>query len=259
LEQGASTPVAVIRQQYELRRAKIDLEQVLNQVAESREQVLAVQLGREVEKRGRSLEARGRDGALAESAEAIARARQQREANRAAAQQRLRELQLSLETDEVKLMSLKLDLENTEGDLLSIVAPYDGTVVKLGVRRGGSVIDRGELLCELAPTGGVLEAEIKVPPKRAGRVTDGQTVRLRFDAFAHTRYGSRLAALTWVSPAADEDATFRAIAALADTQGGHNAVLRAGMGGEARIQTGRRTILQRVLKPFQRTRELIAP
>jgi multidrug efflux pump subunit AcrA (membrane-fusion protein) len=175
------------------------------------------------------------------------------------------EVAKQVETGEIRMASLARELEGAEGEDLPIVAPYDGTVIRLGPRRAGVVIERGEVLCELARAGGQLRAELAVPERDAGRLAPGQPVRLLLSSFPHTRYGARPGTLLWVSPAAagtgpgtSNGATFRAIASLEDLEivvAGERRPLRAGMGGEARIVTQNLTLLELAFEPMRALKE----
>jgi membrane fusion protein len=172
------------------------------------------------------------------------------------------EEKLALESARVRLESLERELEGVVGEIVRVRAPFAGSVVKLGPRQIGAVVERGSILCELARAtgeGGALRAEVQVPPGQAGEVFDGQPVRLLFDAFPHTRYGVKRGAVSWVSAAATpETGAFRGYCTLEDqaiTVQGRPVPFRAGMRGEARIVTGHRTLFELALEPL---RELAA-
>src|SRR5262249_22161394 len=147
----------------------------------------------------------------------------------------------------------------TDGNLLEVRAPYDGTVTNLGPRRAGVVIERGDVLCQLARTDVPLRAEVTVADKDSGRLVVGQPLKLLFESFPYPRYGTREGALTWVSAAA-ESGKFRAFASLRDATvvvDRKNVPLRAGMGGEARIVTGTRTLAEFAIEPLRKIRETV--
>ncbi len=196
-------------------------------------------------------------GDLAEARAARDRITQDAEARTAAASVRVRQLREEIATAVVKLPSLARELEGADGDLLPVLAPYDGVVVGLAARRAGVVIERGEVLCEIARAGATLRAEMAVPEKDAGKVSAGQSVRLLLASYPYPRYGTRAAKLAWVSPSGTAGG-FRAFAALEDPTvvvDGVARSLRAGMTGEARIVTGSRTLIEFVFEPLRQLRE----
>jgi len=166
---------------------------------------------------------------------------------------------------EVRLGALESELVETEGDLVLVRAPFAGTVYGLGPRRKGAEVQRGQVLCTVAPSGpdAALVAELVVPARSAGEVQAGQKVALLFDAFPFTRYGVGRARLLRVSPGAvDADGRFRAVAALSRQVvrvRGEDRPLRAGMGGEARVVTGSLPLVSYVLEPLRELAESVSP
>jgi hypothetical protein len=97
---------------------------------------------------------------------------------------------------------------------------------------------------------------LAVPESAFARLKAGQEVRLRYGAYPYQRYGSAAAILDRISPAAVESAEGSAVPATGILQAGtagHIIEPRPGMRGEARIVIGRRTLLQKILKPLSRT------
>ena len=177
----------------------------------------------------------------------------------------LRELRVELSArvagGEQRLASLERTLSTTVGDRLEVRAPWAGSVVALGVERAGGTVARGDLLCELAPLGGALVARVTLPETEAARVSEGQEVRLLFDAYPYARHGVKTGRLTWVSPTAaggELIATAELLEAGLRVEG-RPVVLRAGLEGEARVRTGRHSLLEYVLEPLREARENLAP
>jgi len=155
-------------------------------------------------------------------------------------------------------------LEGTEGDLLVIRAPSDGVATSVARRQVGSVVQTGEDLMRMAAKGAVLHVRLAVPERGLGRLAVGQPVRLFFSAYPFERFGTVQARLSWLSPAAagagltagagEATGYFDAFAEVGPT--GAPWPLGPGMAGTARIQVGRRTILQRVFEPIRGLVEL---
>ena len=89
----------------------------------------------------------------------------------------------------------------------------------------------------------------------------GQRVRFFFDAFPYQRYGVVNATLDWISPSAvssPEGGHFVGLASLDQAQLAARRrplPLRVGMGGEARIVVGQRTIMEYAFEPIRQLRE----
>jgi HlyD family secretion protein len=92
------------------------------------------------------------------------------------------------------------------------------------------------------------------------QLKSGQRVRLFFDAFPYQRYGVVNAKLDWVSPSAvssPQGPHFVALASLDQTEltKKQPLALRVGMGGEARIVVGERTMIEYAFEPIRQLRE----
>lgn len=74
-------------------------------------------------------------------------------------------------------------------NLTTITASEDGAVSELKVRKPGEAVEAGAVLLTLVPKGDPLIAEIHVPDKEIGRLTIGQIVRFKFEAFPFAEYG----------------------------------------------------------------------
>jgi multidrug resistance efflux pump len=153
-----------------------------------------------------------------------------------------------------RLAALDRALATASGDLITVTAPYGGSVVALWIERPGVSVERGAQLAAVAPQGTHLFAAIEIPEGEAATVAVGSPVRLLFDAYPYTRHGVVRAQLTWVSPAAVAGVV-PAIATLdreTITIDGRDRALPVGSAGRARIDAGRETVLHYVLEPLSR-------
>lgn len=157
--------------------------------------------------------------------------------------------------------SLRQRLVNCESGLLTIRAPFRATVISVAQHAPGSVVRPGLELCQVARTGGRPVAELKLSQAGLDQIATGQKARLFFDAFPYQRYGALSSLITWVSPSAilaSGDLQFRARATLdqdAFSVNGTPVPVRSGMGGEARIRVGERTLIEFVFEPLKALRE----
>jgi multidrug efflux pump subunit AcrA (membrane-fusion protein) len=137
-------------------------------------------------------------------------------------------------------------------------------VLRLLVNAPGAVVQDGDVLAELACAGEQLQADVSVPPSGVGRIAQGQTARLLYDAFPYQRYGVKHGTVRWVSPAGvtvKDHAVFRVLVDLEDQRvrvKGELRPLMAGMGGRADIVVGRRTLLAYAFEPIWHLRETFA-
>lgn len=191
----------------------------------------------------------------------LAKLRQEAAARAAAQVEKERALATDLEKSVLRGAALTRDLADTADDVSLVTAPFAGTVLALRCQEPGAVVERGQELCQLARAGGPLQAELTLPESAAGRVRTGMEVKLLYAAFPYQRYGVRVGTVRWVSPGAavgKDGAQFRALAEPADTTvrvGGEARPLRAGMGGEARVVVGRRTLVEFAVEPLRQLRE----
>ncbi len=140
---------------------------------------------------------------------------------------------------------------------VDIRAPQDGTVHQLALHTVGGVITAGEAIMLIVPAHDSLVVEVRIAPHEIDRVSVGQPVLLRFTAFNQRTTPQLNGEVSQVSAdvAADQKsgASFYVariavpeaeIARLGDVK------LIAGMPVEAFIQTGQRTVMSYLVKPF---------
>jgi multidrug resistance efflux pump len=165
-----------------------------------------------------------------------------------------------IEKLKMRLSALHGDLEDSKQNLLVIRAPYAGVVISQAQQNAGSVVQNGQELCQLAPTDAKPHAQLTLGEAGLPKLASGQRVRLFFDAFPYQRYGIVNATLDWVSPSAVSSLQgqhFVALASLDKTEltKPRRLALRVGMGGEARIVVGQRTMIEYAFEPIRQLRE----
>ena len=74
-------------------------------------------------------------------------------------------------------------------ELIELRAPARGVVLQAAERSVGSVIQQAEPFMVLVPRGTVLEAEVEVASRDIGRIREGDTARIKLDAFPFQRHG----------------------------------------------------------------------
>ncbi|MEM7561074.1 MAG: HlyD family efflux transporter periplasmic adaptor subunit [Planctomycetota bacterium] len=144
---------------------------------------------------------------------------------------------------------------------LEIVAPADGVIHSVGFPNAGEVIDRGETLFELLPTGEALIAVLRLPTREVGHVSTGMGVKLRLETFdARTTLPLEGQVLS-ISPnrVFDRDLGtdyFRATVMLDEESRAFEMLeddLSAGMVVTAEIVTRYRSLLSYIMKPVERS------
>ena len=171
------------------------------------------------------------------------------------------EQQAEIEKFKMRIGALKADLENAHDNLLTVRSPYDGVVISLDQRTVGSVVQQGQVLCQLLPQDAQPRARMIVNEAGLARLAVAQRVRFFFEAYPYQRYGVVVGKLDWIghSVTAADGSHFVALASLdrADIQRprGKSLPLRVGMRGDAHIIVGDRTPVEYALEPIHQLRE----
>src|SRR5213076_3000595 len=100
------------------------------------------------------------------------------------------------------ISALKTDLENTNQNLLTIRSPYEGIITSVDYRTIGSVVQQGQVLCQLAPKDVKPKARMSLSEAGLAKLAVAQRVRYFFEAFPYQRYGAVNGKLDWISPSA---------------------------------------------------------
>jgi multidrug efflux pump subunit AcrA (membrane-fusion protein) len=161
----------------------------------------------------------------------------------------------------VRIEGLNRERTNYGEDRIQVLAPFAGTIVSVERKNAGDVVSSGQELCRIARPNATLAAELTLAQEGVPRVRPGLRTQLFFEAFPYQRFGTGMAVLRWVSPAAVKGADgdrFVARAALDQTTmkiGGERRPLSAGMKGEARVMVGQRNAIEYVFEPIRQLRE----
>jgi HlyD family secretion protein len=166
----------------------------------------------------------------------------------------------------IKVAALRRDLSGSQGNEQTVAVPCTGTVIRLGVRAAGAVVQEGELLAELACGGAGVVAELSLPNRGVSRLQPGLSAKLFYDAFPYQRHGTQAGTVRWVSPAAvsvNGLATFRAHVEPTDLSvrvDGQGRPLLPGMTGHAEVVVGRHALITYAFEPLRQVREnFVAP
>ncbi len=155
-----------------------------------------------------------------------------------------------------RIKGLKDRLEKT-----TITAPIDGTVNKLEIVTIGGVIHPGMKIMEIVPYSKILMIEAEIPPDEIGFVKVGQNATVKFNAYDFAIYGGLRATIIHVSSNTITDANNKShfkVKLKTENKIFHK-VKRAldilpGMTVEVDIITGKKSVLNYLLKPLLRTK-----
>src|SRR5213596_4033249 len=172
------------------------------------------------------------------------------------------EQQSEIEKLKMRIGALKTDLENAQHNLLTVRSPYEGVIISMDQRTGGSFVQQGQVLCQLAPKGSKPRGRMMLNEASLAKLAIAQRVRYFFEAFPYQRYGAVTGKLDWISPSAvtTTDGThFVALGSLdsyeISPRTGEVLPLRVGMRGQANIIVGGRTLIEYAFEPIRQLRE----
>ena len=168
-----------------------------------------------------------------------------------------------LSTATVKAASLRQQLDAAQSRLKTrtLASPVDGVVQELAIHTIGGVVQPGQTLMRIAPSGVGVQVEAKLANRDIGFVRAGMPVAVKVETFPFTRYGVIRGTVTDVSndavsdkrPDGSEELTYVVHVALSrDTMDidGHRLQLDPGMAVTAEVRTARRRVIAYVLSPI---------
>lgn len=169
-----------------------------------------------------------------------------------------REAQNEMGTVSAEIAEVEETMANLKAkvDRLVVRAPHRGYVLELKVLTIGQIIQPGALLMQIVPDDVPLEAEIRIQPKDIGYVKVQQKVNLRVTSYDYSRFGFVTGELRRVSVSSSVDEAnkpyYRGWVSLNHPYVGKTPgrnMLQSGMGVEAEVITGNKTLLSYLSKP----------
>jgi multidrug efflux pump subunit AcrA (membrane-fusion protein) len=153
-----------------------------------------------------------------------------------------------------EITGAELSLQHT-----TITAPVGGVLTTLEVRNTGAVLQEGQTIATISPTGARLLVEAQVPNKDIAFIEQGLPAKLKFDAFPFQDYGTVDGTVIEVAPDAQEskdaESFYKVRIAPAQTNimaKGKTIPLKPGLTLTAEIVTERKSILDLILEPFRK-------
>jgi HlyD family type I secretion membrane fusion protein len=162
---------------------------------------------------------------------------------------------LSETTEQLRELQAELDALNAREERSDLKSPIDGIVIDLPQTAEGAVIPPGGMVAEIVPTDGDVVMEAMVTPRDIGFVKVGQRASVKIDSFDAARFGAIEGQVKRVAPNSTkrkEDGMpfYKVEVSLAQNYvGSPEHRLIPGMTGEADIATGRKSVMQFLLKP----------
>jgi len=166
---------------------------------------------------------------------------------------------------ELVQLEQEYDKQQYRNTLMELKAPQEGVVMELVTHTEGTVIPSGSVVMRLVPLNDPLKAEVNISNQDVGFIASGQKVRVKLTSYQFQKYGMIDARVDRVSADASEkkqgadpahSLTYKTLLTLDKQQlerDGHVFALRSGMHVTAEIKLGKRTVLEYLLSPIQKT------
>jgi adhesin transport system membrane fusion protein len=153
-------------------------------------------------------------------------------------------------------------LEEQENSVFTALVP--GIVKNIRVTTVGGVLGPGEELMQIVPIEDELLIESRVSPADIARVKPGLEANIRFDPFDYTVYGTVPGIVTYVSADTLKEQSEQGTQVYyrvhvkpdgfpVQTTTGRNLEIVPGMTAQVNIRTGRRSLMDVLLKPLRKT------
>lgn len=141
--------------------------------------------------------------------------------------------------------------------LSEIRSPVDGVVQRLAITTIGGVAQQGQEVVEIVPSDDQLLVEARIAPQDIAFLHPGQSATIKLTAYDFAIYGGLQAELDHISADTitdDEGNTFYLVRvrAVEGEEVGTDLLVIPGMTAQVDIMTGKRTVMQFLLKPLLR-------
>ncbi|MBI3369633.1 MAG: HlyD family efflux transporter periplasmic adaptor subunit, partial [Burkholderiales bacterium] len=185
-------------------------------------------------------------------AEARLRIAQRKQEYMKEASTQLADVRREVQANQERLAAISTDLSR-----MQIRAPVAGQVVGLTLGGPGGVVSPGQRLMDILPRGESLLLDAKIAPAVIDRVRVGDTVEVRFSAFANTPQlvaQGKLISLSGDAVSEGNSSPPFYLARVALTDSGRkelgDRVMQPGMNAEVLIKTGERSLLTYLMHPL---------
>ncbi|MCJ2376528.1 HlyD family type I secretion periplasmic adaptor subunit [Vibrio sp. ZSDZ34] len=158
-----------------------------------------------------------------------------------------------------ELSALKARVRSGEAKLSNtvITSPVKGLIQSIPSTVAGAVIQPGGTIVEIVPIGGKADFKAKLSPRDIGFVNEGQSARVKIDAYDYSRFGALTGKVESISPTTTKDEKgniFYEVTISVEKpyfrDNPEKFAILPGMTGEADITTGEKTVFQYLWKPI---------
>ncbi|MDX5382983.1 MAG: HlyD family efflux transporter periplasmic adaptor subunit [Rhodobacterales bacterium] len=168
-----------------------------------------------------------------------------------------------------ELATLRQNLKSSEDQLTRtvLVSPLRGIVKAVSVSTIGGVVRPGEEILQIIPLDEELFVEARVRPENIANIRPGQEATIKLTAYDYTIFGTLKGRVDVISADTFKDERARDPDAAAHyrvtlrvdmenlTARQASVQIRPGMQASVELHTGRKTVLQYLLKPLYKSRE----
>jgi membrane fusion protein, adhesin transport system len=168
-----------------------------------------------------------------------------------------------------ELATLRQNLKASQDQLnrTVLVAPMRGVVTNLRITTIGGVVRPGEEIMQIIPVGEELLVEAQVAPKDIANIRPGQEATIKVSAYDYTIFGTLKGRVVVISADTFKDEQdpraephYKVLvrvdmAGISDRQAA--IAIRPGMLATVELHTGKKTVLQYLLKPLTKSREAL--
>jgi adhesin transport system membrane fusion protein len=169
--------------------------------------------------------------------------------------------EVTAEIQRLKMGQVALD---DQVERTMVKSPVEGIVQKLFVHTVGGVIKPGDDLVEIVPTNKKLYLEIKIKPSDIAFIHPGAEAKIKISAYDYAIHGGLIGKVVSISPDTitdKKDNTFYLIHVETEknylgTQE-HPLNIIPGMTASVDIVTGKKTVMQYILKPILKSKQYV--
>ncbi|AXH15250.1 HlyD family type I secretion periplasmic adaptor subunit [Malaciobacter mytili] len=137
----------------------------------------------------------------------------------------------------------------------SVVSPVNGVINKLYFYTVGGIVKPGDKMAEITPIDDTLTIEAKIKTSDRAQIWSGQDVSIEITAYDFSKFGLLKGKLVSISPDSFEDRSgnifYIAKIKANDYEFAPDLPILPGMVANVNILTGKKTILQYILKPLK--------
>ena len=162
--------------------------------------------------------------------------------------------------DQLSIRKEMLKEKRVTLDRSEIISHMDAVVKEIIITTKGAKVRPGDVILELVPLGQELIIEVKLKPTDISFIKTGQKARVKLDTYDFSIYGSFDGRVEYISPdtiieqtSMGDEYFFKVLISLDHsdliTKKGTIIDITTGMGAQADIITGSRTVLHYLTKP----------